>query len=289
MSDSAPITFEIPTKMIPILAPDSYRGFSAPIGGMLDGAEKAAQPIFIGRVLWPDGTDSEDAVIKLYETNSCGVANETIGYIVNALRGVRQPKRGGILLLSKRELPNLERDLSDFIDPNSGLAACWITSFEQNAQPFRYIRKLSSFSRKQSDAFYKSTFCVRLATVDHVTGNNDRHEGNFLYEDDLKYLAIDQGCVGGSRYWHTSWPDQNPRNELALLAQNFLNGSQLAKWRADAIMEYEKAQSSWDSILIQISSLLPGLLGNDEIDTIMDYMRGRAAGPAFAASCERLI
>jgi len=275
--------------MIPILAPDSYRGFSAPLGDILAGAEKAAQPIFIGRVLWPEETESEDVVIKLYETNSCGVANETIGYIANAMRGVRQPRRGGILLLSRRELPDFARDLTDFIDPSTGLAACWITSFEQNSQPFRYIRKLSSFSRRQSDAFYKSAFCVRLATVDHVTGNNYRHEGNFLYEDDLKYMAIDQGCVGGGRFWHTSWPDPNPRNELSLLAQNFLTGSQLAKRRADAIMEYEIAQSSWGGVLNQISAALPNLLGNDEIDTIIEYMRNRATGPAFAASCERLI
>jgi hypothetical protein len=276
-------------NMIPILTADSYRGFSAHLGGLRAGAEKAAQPVFIGRVLWPDSTAVEDVVIKLYEAVSCGVANETIGYIVNALRGVRQPGRGGILLLSKRETPDLNMDLTDFIDTHSGLAACWITSFEQNSQPFRYIRKLSSFSRKQSDAFYKSPFCISLATVDYVTGNNDRHEGNFLYEDDLKYFAIDQGCVGGGKHWHTSWPDPRPRNELAMLAQKFLNGSQLTAWRTAALMEYELAQSSWAAILVRLSSSLPGLLDADDIGTILEYLRGRATGPAFATSCERLI
>jgi hypothetical protein len=74
-----------------------------------------------------------------------------------------------------------------------------------------------------------------------------------------------------------------------LLAQRFLDGSQLAKWRADAIMEYERAQPSWDGILAQISSALPNLLSDDEIATIIEYMRNRASGPAFAASCARLI
>ncbi|NHZ33932.1 hypothetical protein [Massilia rubra] len=110
-----------------------------------------------------------------------------------------------------------------------------------------------------------------------------------MYEDDLKYLAIDQGCVGGGKYWHTSWPDPHPRNELAILAQSFLNGSQLAAWRAAALMEYGNAQSSWDAILAHVSAMLPGLLDADDIDTIVEYMRGRATGPAFATSCERLI
>jgi hypothetical protein len=275
--------------MITILTPDSYRGFSAQLGNTQVAAEKAAQPIFVGRVLWPGLNEPEEVVIKLYETDSCGVANEVIGYVANALRGVRQPKRGGILLLSERELPDLHRTLDNFVDKNTGLAACWITSFEQNAQPFRYIRRLSSFSRKQTDAFYKSPFCVKLVTVDHVTGNNDRHEGNFLYEDDLKYLAIDQGCVGGGKYWHKSWPDASARNELALLAQKFLHGSQLAKWQADAIMEYEKSQSGWPGILAQISLIMPSLLEKDEIETIVEYMQARTAGTAFAISCGRLI
>lgn len=276
-------------KMITILASDSYRGFSAHLGDLLAGAKTAAQPIFVGRVIWPDCDQAEDVVIKLYETSSCGVANEAIGYVANALRGVRQPRRGGVLLLSVRELPDLKKDLNSFIDPATGLAACWITSFEASSRPFRYIRRLSSFSKKQSDAFYSSQFCIRLTTVDHVTGNNDRHEGNFLYEDDLKYLAIDQGCVGGSTHWHTSWPDRHARNELSLLAQANLNGSRLAAWRAAAIMEYEKAQSVWSGILAEISSMLPGLLATGDIDLIIEYMRARATGPTFATSCERLI
>jgi hypothetical protein len=275
--------------MITILASESYRGFSAHLGDLLAGAKTAAQPIFIGRVVWPDCDEAEDVVVKLYETSSCGVANEAIGYVANALRGVRQPRKCGVLLLSERELPDVGKDLSDFIDSNTGLAACWITSFEASSRPFRYIRRLSSFSRKQSDAFYSSPFCIRLTTVDHVTGNNDRHDGNFLYEDDLKYLAIDQGCVGGGMYWHTSWPDRHARNELSLLAQENLNGSRLAAWRAAAIMEYEKAQPSWTGILTEISSMLRGLLVADDVDTIIGYMRERATGPTFATSCERLI
>lgn len=272
--------------MVPVLANDSYRGLSAEI---LLGAENSAQPLFIGRVLWPDGSAPEDVVVKLYEASSCGIANEAIGYVVNALLGVRQPRRAAILVLSKHQIPKLNRDLSTYVDPDSGLAVCWITSFEQNSKPFRYLRNLSSFSKKQSDAFYKSTFCLKLAAADHVTGNNDRHEGNFLYEDDLKYFAIDQGCVGGGMYWHTSWPDTNARNELAILAQQFLSGSQLAAWRASAIMEYEKAQGSWEGIFAQVSLALQDLLGADEICSIVEYMRGRASGPAFASSCERLI
>ena len=277
------------TQMIPILASDSYRGFSANLGEALAGAKTAAQPIFIGRVVWPGCHDPEDAVVKLYEPDSCGVANEAIGYVINTLRGVRQPGRGGVLLLSERELPALYANLRDFIDPDTGLAACWITSFEGASRPFRYLRRLSGFSRRQIDAFYGSSFCIRLTTVDHVTGNCDRHEGNFLYEDDLKYLAIDQGCVGGGKYWHTSWPDQNARNELSLLAQANLSGSRLAAWRAAAIMEYEKAQPGWSGIFAEISSVLPGLLSADHIGTILEYMKTRAAGTTFAASCERLI
>ena len=102
-------------------------------------------------------------------------------------------------------------------------------------------------------------------------------------------MAIDQGCVGGGKYWHKSWPDANARNELALLAQKFLHGSQLAKWQADAIMEYEKSQPSWSGILAQISSIIPSLLEKDEIETIVEYMQGRTAGTAFAISCGRLI
>jgi hypothetical protein len=272
--------------MVPVLANDSYRGLSAEI--LLD-AENSAQPLFVGRVLWPEETAPEDVVVKLYQTNSCGIANETIGYVVNALRGIRQPRRAAILVLSKHQLPTLNQDLSSYIDPENGLVACWITSFEQNSKPFRYLRKLSSFSKKQCDAFYKSAFCSKLATVDHVTGNNDRHEGNFLYEDDLKYFAIDQGSIGGGIYWHTSWPDANARNELAILAQQFLSGSQLAAWRAAAIMEYEKAQTSWESIFAQILHDLKDLLGAEEVRSIVEYMRRRATGPAFASTCERLI
>ena len=278
-----------PPKMITILTADSYRGFSAHLGEVLAGANAAAQPIFVGRVVWPGCDEAEDVVIKLYETSSCGVANEAIGYVANALRGVRQPRKSGVLLLSKQELPDLKKDLSTYIDPYTGFAACWITSFEASSRPFRYIRRLSSFSKKQSETFYSSQFCIRLATIDHVTGNNDRHEGNFLYEDDLKYMAIDQGCVGGGKFWHTSWPERNVRNELSLLAQDNLSASRLTAWRAAAIMEYEKSQNDWNAIFIEISSTLQGLLLTEEIDSIIEYMKERATGPAFASSCERLI
>jgi hypothetical protein len=271
--------------MITILSADSYRGFSA----LVDSGHLGAQPAFIGRIVWPGCDEAEDAFIKMYEANTCGTANEAIGFTANQLRGVAQPKKGAVLLLSKRELPQLGIELRNVIDAASGMAVCWATSFEQDTKPFRYLRKPSSLSEKQSNAFYKSRFCQLLATVDHVTGNNDRHEGNFLYRDDLNYLAIDQGCIGGGLYWHTMYPDNLAKNQIALLAQQHLASSHLVAWRAAAIMEYERAQTSWLDILKRISASLPGLLTTDEIDIIIEYMTHRASGPSFAVSCEKLI
>lgn len=271
--------------MITILSVDCYRGLSASVAA----GQRGAQPAFIGRILWPGSAEPEDAFIKLYEASTCGTANEAIGYAVNALRGVAQPIKGAVLLLSKRELPQLGMDWENFVDPGSGIAACWVTSLEQDVKPFRYLRKLSSFSEKQSQAFYMSQFCKLLATVDLVTGNNDRHEGNFLYRDDLHYLAIDQGCVGGGVHWHTMFPDQTASSQLVRLAKENLKASQWAKWVADSIMEYESAQTGWAEILRKIAHALNGLLTPDEIAMITEYMASRASGLGFAKSCEKLI
>jgi hypothetical protein len=271
--------------MITILSADSYRGFSAPVPTYHAGA----QPAFIGRILWPGCEEAEDAFIKLYQTTTCGTANEAIGYAANTLRGVAQPKKGAVLLLSKRELPQLDIDLKDFIDSESGLAICWATLLEQNVKPFQFMRRLSSFSEKQLSTFYRSRFCCLLAAVDHVTGNDDRHEGNFLYRDNLNYLAIDQGRVGGGLNWHTMYPDNTAINQISVLAQRNLSAAHLVKWRADAIMEYESAQPHWDSFFKKIVASLSGLLGRDEISMILAYMADRASGPKFAISCDKLI
>lgn len=275
--------------MITILAADSYKGYSAPMQNSREEPFVSAQPIFIGRVLWPGSKEPEDTVIKMYKAATCGTANEAIGYAANALRGVKQPSKGAILLLSRRELPKFDIELDEFIDEATGFTACWATSLEQNTTPFCFVRRLPSFSEKQIKAFYKSTFCHRLVTVDHVTGNNDRHEGNFLYADDLNYLAIDQGCIGGGLHWHTMWPDMNPKNTLLLLAKNTLKPSELSKWEADAIMEHERSQTAWPGNLDQIGAALEGILESDEIKTIVEYMRNRAIGTTFVASCGNLI
>lgn len=271
--------------MLTILSADAYRGFSAPY----EISAQGAQPSFIGRILWPDSVEPEEAFIKLYQTSTCGTANEAIGYAANELRGVKQPRKGAILLLSQRELPELNIATADFVDAESGLTACWATTLEPEAKPFRFIRKLSSFSQKQAIAFYRSTFCHRLAVVDHVTGNNDRHEGNFLYLDDLDYLAIDQGCVGGGLYWHKMFPDNTAKNEIVALAQQNLVDSQLGEWRGRAMMEYQREHTRWSAFLVRLQVELFGLLADDEIESIVTYMEDRANGPNFAKSCERLI
>lgn len=275
--------------MITILTSDAYRGFSAPINAIAEHAKPGAQPIFVGRVIWPGSEEPEDVVIKVYEPLTCGVANEVIGYTANALRGISQPKRGGILLLPASLLPPLGVDLTSLLDPESGLAVCWITSLEQHARPFRYVRRLSTFTEKQLQAFYKSRFCLSLTGVDHVTGNNDRHDGNFLYLDDLQYLAIDQGSVGGSVTWHTIWPDETARNELLALVQENLSASQLAVWHSNALIEFYKTETIWNNVSEKLSELLRGLLTQDQIDTITSYMDRRVHGTRFQASCSALI
>ena len=272
--------------MIQVLTVDAYSGFLAFMG---EGAKAGAQPIFIGRIVWPGDGQPSDAVIKLYKIDTCGIANEAIGFAANRARGVMQPEKGAVLLLTREAMPDLGLDIEDYIDKETGVCACWATSFEQGAEPFKFIRRLSTFSQKQSDAFYKSKFCKLLAGVDYVTGNSDRHEGNFLYKDDLKYLAIDQGCVGGGLTWHKMWPDPNPRNEISILAQENLGSSHLAEWQTGAILEYEIAQQGWSKILDDIAKSLPGLLDADGISSIIDYMTGRATGSEFAVSCGRLI
>ncbi|WP_290602352.1 hypothetical protein [Janthinobacterium sp.] len=275
--------------MITVLTQDSYRGFSAPLTTAGGSVNVGVQPIFIGRVLWPGSSSPEDAVIKLYRSDTCGPANEVIGYAANAERAVNQPKKSAILLLSKRELPDLGIDLDDFLDSHTGLTACWATSLEQGTQPFKFVRRLSSFSSKKLTAFFKSRFCRILAAVDHVTGNNDRHDGNYLYLDDLQYLAIDQGCVGGGLRWHTTWPDRHARNELFHFAQSELSALDFAAWKAEAIMEHERSQHAWSLFLGKLRVALTGILESGEIDMIVEYMQERADGPKFAVSCGKLI
>lgn len=272
--------------MISVLTSDSFRGFSTNLSELGLGG---AQPVFIGRVLWPGEDQVSDFVIKLYESETCGIANEAIGYISNHLRGVEQPKRAAIILLSPAQLPGVDMSIDLFIDREIGLIPCWATSFEQNTKPFKFVRRLSTFSTKQAKAFYKSKFCKKLSSVDHVTGNNDRHEGNFLYIDDLKYLAIDQGCVGGGLRWHASWPDPSPKNQLIELAHNELQGSDLTAWVAEAILEHSTTQEKWPGINNQIKKSLIGLLDAEAADTIVEYMYDRAEGTTFTTGCNRLI
>jgi hypothetical protein len=275
--------------MITILSAAAYLGYSAPLEGYRAGAKNGAQPIYIGRVVWPGRSVAEDVVIKLYDAKTCGTANEAIGYVANAIRGVSQPKRAAILLLSKKQLPVLGVNLDPFIDVQSGLAPCWVTSFEQDAAPFRFVRRLSSFTDKQSLTFYKSHFCHLLASVDHVTGNSDRNEGNFLYIDDLNYVAIDQGCVGGSMSWHTIWPDNEAKNELVLLADRYLNASQLAYWHSKTLLEHAAGQPAWPAVMKHAWSILTNLLNPAQIDIITDYMERRANGNRLAESCGKLL
>lgn len=271
--------------MITFLSSDAYRGFSA----QLDLGQPHAQYAFIGRVQWPNCAEAEESVIKLYQHDCCGVANEAIGYASNALLQVAQPRKGAVLILRAEQLPPIYQKQADFIDPSTKLVVCWTTSFEQNSKPFRYIRRLPSFAEKQATAFYKSAFCQRLTMVDQVTGNNDRHEGNFLYRDDLDYLAIDQGCIGGSPYWHRSFPDQCAINQLIRLAQENLQASAWAEWRTKAIIKFETDHPGWESFFRALKPSLAGLLESDQIDTILDYMRDRTDHHDFARACGNLL
>lgn len=272
--------------MIPVLTSDSYRGLST---NLPDLASNGTQPIFVGRLIWPGNSEASDAFMKIYDPRTCGIANEVIGYIINEIRGIAQPKRAAIVLLDEPTLEGTEISTDNYIDEKTGLIACWATTLEQNTTPFKYIRRLSTFTEKQAKAFYQSRFCKELSSVDHVTGNNDRHEGNFLYIDELKYLAIDQGCVGGGMHWHLTWPDTNAKNELVELTHAELRGSSLVSWVADAILEHEKTQAMWSRVKDILRYNLTDLLDASSTETIVEYMDDRVAGPTFATSCRRLI
>lgn len=272
--------------MIPILSSDSYRGFST---NLTLGSEVGAQPIFIGRLIWPNATHAEDAVFKLYKTDTCGIANETIGYFLNHINGIAQPKLAAIVLLSKESLKGIAVDLHEYIDRSSDMVACWVTSFEQGVKPFRFIRRLSTFSDRQIKAFFKSDFCKRLSSVDHISGNNDRHDGNFLYKDDLHYLAIDQGCVGGSLYWHKTWPDCSAKNELLELARAELTTADWGTWASAALAAHSTADEHWRRRHQELVQKLNDILDKESRDSILEYMNERASGTTFAASCGRLI
>ena len=273
---------------IPILTSDSYRGLSVNLAASsID--TSGAQPVFVGRLVWPGTNRTDDYLIKLYPPTTCGIANEVIGYAANALRSIAQPKKAAILLLPPNAVSGLGFDAADFIDEKSGLIACWLTSFEQGAKPFKYIRRMPSFSKKQATAFLRSKFCIALTTVDYVTGNSDRHDGNYLYIDDLNYLAIDQGCVGGGVYWHKNYPDKFAINELVKTAQATLNSSEMAAWTSQALLEHGKTQSEWKHILPTMGLALQGILDAEAIKTIVQYMGDRATGEAFATACGHLI
>ncbi len=186
-------------------------------------------------------------------------------------------------------LPSFSIDVSPFIDPHTDLAMCWATSFEGNAKPFRFVRQLSTFDEKQLQAFYGSAFCKKLTGVDHVTGNSDRHEGNFMYIDDLKYLAIDQGSVGGGQFWHSMWPEKNSRNELLLLVHEHLKASQIATWQYEALVQFTHTAEIWAAVSMELTGALPGLLSKDEIATILKYMNERVIDTKFANQCGELF
>lgn len=271
--------------IIPVLSADSYRGTSS---NLLD-MGRSAQPVFIGRVIWPGDPTPIEAIVKPYEIDTCGVANDAIGYIANAALGISQPRRAAILLLSEKQLAGLGIPSEKFFDARSGVCACWVTTYEQGANPFKYIRRASTFSERQLKAFYKSTFCRKLASVDHATGNNDRHEGNFLFIDDLHYLAIDQGCVAGGLLWHRFSPDPNPRNEIRILAQTECNASEWALWVSETLIEHERTQAAWPAISLMLAGIVAGLLEAEDFETIVEYIEGRVTGPKLAESLGRLI
>ena len=47
----------------------------------------------------------------------------------------------------------------------------------------------------------------KIMLLDYITGNSDRHNGNYLITDDGKMVAIDNGMIGGM---HTSHKEQAP-------------------------------------------------------------------------------
>ncbi|BDB29519.1 hypothetical protein CTP10_R69340 (plasmid) [Cupriavidus sp. P-10] len=275
--------------MISVLHADAYCGFSAWINDHDAVHATGAQPVFVGRVLWPGASEPEDTVIKLYPADSCGVANEAIGFTANAIRGVSQPARGGVILLPQGMLPTFGADLTAYVDKGAGLAVCWAATFVQNAKPFRFLRRLASFNQSQLAAFFKSKFAHVLTGVDHVTGNSDRSDANFLYLDDMKYMAIDQGSVGGGPCWHTSWPDEMALNQLNLMARRELTPSQLSSWYTSVLQEGMATQDVWPAVSERVRGDLAGLLGPAQIDTIVEYMSARASNGTLAHACGRLL
>ncbi|CAM3391753.1 MULTISPECIES: hypothetical protein [Cupriavidus] len=275
--------------MISVLHADAYCGFSGWVSDHDAVHATGAQPVFVGRVLWPGASEPEDTVIKLYPTDSCGVANEVIGFTANAVRGVDQPARGGVILLNREMLPVFDADVTAYVDRSTGLAVCWAATLVQNAKPFRFLRRLSTFDQDQLAAFFRSKFAHILTGVDHATGNSDRSDANFLYLDDMKYVAIDQGAVGGGPYWHSSWPDETAGNQLNLAAQREMTASQLSSWYASVLQEGLKTQDIWPEVSNQLRRDLIGLLDSEQIDTIVEYMSTRASNGTLAQACGRLI
>ncbi|SOY55777.1 hypothetical protein [Cupriavidus taiwanensis] len=275
--------------MISVLQADAYCGFSAWISAHDEGHREGAQPVFVGRILWPGCDEAEDAVIKLYPTDSCGVANEVVGFTANAIRGVPQPAKGAVILLPQAILPAFEIDLSPYVDKGTGLAVCWVATLVQSARPFRFLRRLASFEQNQLAAFFKSKFAHMLAGVDHITGNSDRSDANFLYLDDMKYVAIDQGSVGGGPYWHSSWPDDRATNQLHLMAEREMTASQLPAWYTSVLREGLATQELWHSVSDELRQNLVGLLDSDQIETIVEYMSARSSNGTLAQACGRLL
>ena len=200
-----------------------------------------------------------------------------------------QPKYGGILLLSKEALPDFQYDVTPYVDEDSGLAVCWATSLEQNAKPFSYFRRLSSFTERQILAFYESSFSQTLVGVDHVTGNSDRHEGNFLYIDEMRYLAIDQGSVGGGAFWHTMWPDAYAQNKIFDRTKATLSKASFSKWSAKAILEVEATYQVWESLPDTLRPILRNLLNDEQISIIFEYLATRSEPGHFKNKIGKLL
>lgn len=274
--------------MIEILSSDSYHGFAAELATGVPSNRVPDQIAFIGRVKWDAGSPVQAAVVKVYRHETCGVANELIGYVMNHYRGVAQPRKAAVMLLRPDQLPPMFADSTPFVNPDAAVAVCWLTSFEANARPFSTVRRPSSFSTRESTAFYCSEFCRALASVDTVTGNNDRHDGNFLYVDDLHYLAIDQGCVGGGPRWHLAWPDFNPSNEIVRAIEGELTDARRNQWYSHAILEHEQSAPQFLEGIEALKQLLPGLIGDDEIVVISEYMQKRVPAEVFSKICQRL-
>lgn len=275
--------------MISILSADSYGGFASWINGPDEGHNPGGQPIFIGRVTWPGSEEPVDTVIKLYPADSCGVANEVIGYVANAKGGIVQPPRGGVLVLPTSMLPPFAIDTQKYTQQGSGVAVCWATPFIQGAKPFRFYRRLAAFDRSRLTAFLKSKFCHMLTCVDHVTGNNDRTDANFMCLDDFKYIAIDQGSVAGGFYWHINWPEDAPKNQLFELARTELVASHFASWQADTLTQAGISNGIWPETIDLIRTNLEGILAPAEIDTIVDYMHSRATVKTLAQATGHLF